>query len=178
MKEYIKITFEDINIASDFFENDKHLDNFLLNVIRYYRGEKLKFTSKNVEKDFNFYKKTMDYILNSRKKGYEGYLKKVNNQSIKSIPLKGVVKGMVKGMVQPNNNIDIYREFAHLKLSQIDYNKLAEIYKKDFIEDVLDAIENYSQNKNYTSLYLTALNWLKKRDGSVKPKKFVRQRYV
>lgn len=55
----------------------------------------------------------------------------------------------------------IYRSFAHLKLSIDDYNKLESLYHKEDIESTLDAIENYSGNKKYKSLYLTCKNWLK-----------------
>ena len=55
-----------------------------------------------------------------------------------------------------------YREIAHLSLSIEDYQKLNINYDKDVIDGVLDAIENYKNNKSYTSLYLTAKNWLKK----------------
>ena len=54
-----------------------------------------------------------------------------------------------------------YRKFKHLSLSLKDYNKLLENFTKKQIDTVLDKIENYSKNKNYTSLYLTSLNWLK-----------------
>lgn len=56
----------------------------------------------------------------------------------------------------------IYREFNHLKITIKDFERLNEIYDKDDIDMVLNNIENYKNNKNYTSLYLTSLNWLKK----------------
>ena len=69
---------------------------------------------------------------------------------------------------------EVYRKVKHLSLSLGEFKKLNEVYEKSSIDDILDKIENYSKNKNYSSLYLTANAWLKK-DGvkieSQKPKK-------
>ena len=62
--------------------------------------------------------------------------------------------------------INIYRSFAHLSLSVEDYKKLTKDYTDEQIDEVLDAIENFSGNKKYKSLYLTVKNWIKD-----KPKK-------
>jgi hypothetical protein len=61
-----------------------------------------------------------------------------------------------------NNKENIYREFSHLSLSIEDFDKLRIEYSTDQINNVLDSIENYKQNKSYSSLYLTAKNWLKR----------------
>jgi len=63
----------------------------------------------------------------------------------------------------------IYRKFKHLKLTVKEFDKLSETYSKEQIDNILDKIENYSKNKNYTSLYLTCNNWLKK-EAKEKPK--------
>ena len=67
-----------------------------------------------------------------------------------------------------DNVINIYRAFAHLCLSEDEFKKLNADYSKEVIDEVLDEIENYKQNKKYKSLFLTAKNWLKKR--KVEPK--------
>ena len=61
-----------------------------------------------------------------------------------------------------DNDINIYRAFAHLSLSIEDFDKLRIEYSSDQINNVLDSIENFKSNKNYSSLYLTAKNWLKR----------------
>ena len=61
-----------------------------------------------------------------------------------------------------------YRKFAHLKISFSEVEKIkAQGYLQNQIDGILDSIENYKKNTSYTSLYLTALKWLKKEYPSV-----------
>jgi len=66
------------------------------------------------------------------------------------------------------NNNNIYRKFLHLKLTVHEFDKLRVDYSAEQINNVLDNIENFKSNKNYSSLFLTAKNWLK-RDAVQKP---------
>ncbi|RKR84885.1 hypothetical protein BDD43_5138 [Mucilaginibacter gracilis] len=57
----------------------------------------------------------------------------------------------------------IYRAFAHLVLFTDEYDKLIDAgYTVNHINKILDEVENYKNNKKYTSLYLTAKKWLER----------------
>ncbi|NQW35433.1 MAG: hypothetical protein HQ471_00360 [Flavobacteriales bacterium] len=69
---------------------------------------------------------------------------------------------------KPKDITEYYRKFAHLKLSLKDFDKLRLKYSKVQIDNILDRIENYSKNKSYKSLYLTANTWLSKDVTTIK----------
>lgn len=65
---------------------------------------------------------------------------------------KDIVKDIIK----------YYRTFNHLSLTFEDFEKLKKNYSQKQIDSILDSIENYKLNKNYTSLFLTCKKWLEK----------------
>ena len=77
------------------------------------------------------------------------------------------INGIAKIAVSDSDIViskDIYRRFAHLSMSKDELNKLLTIYSQEDVDDILDAIENYKDNKKFKSLYLTAKKWLKKNE--------------
>jgi hypothetical protein len=54
----------------------------------------------------------------------------------------------------------VYKKFKHLSLSIDQFKKLENDYTKEQIDNTLELIENYKENKKYNSLYLTCKNWL------------------
>lgn len=67
-----------------------------------------------------------------------------------------------KGQRTPKKEIKVYRTFAHLTLLQSEFDNLLKDFTKDQIDGILDDIQNFKKNTNYTSLNLTARKWLKR----------------
>tara|TARA_R110002012_G_scaffold314915_2_gene528083 strand:- start:2013 stop:2594 length:582 start_codon:yes stop_codon:yes gene_type:complete len=94
--------------------------------------------------------------------GRKGGLAKAKNNQVAMLSNAKQNKAKLPVNVIVNVPKGIYREFNHLSITQKEYLKLLEEFKKENIDEVLDSIQNYSNNKKYKSLYLTAKNWLKR----------------
>lgn len=110
-------------------------------------------------------------------------VKKLTNptsvESVEQIPTKSTVK--VKGKVNVNDTVnvkDIYRGFAHLCLTNKEYDSLRKDFSKEQIDNILDAIENFKHNTKYKSLNLTCRTWLKKEKNTPKKEKDSKGRYI
>lgn len=86
--------------------------------------------------------------------------KALAKHSQSTVSIDKQLNNITSNIVEPQKTT--YRKFAHLSLSTENLDKLELIYHKSDIDNILDKIENYAKNKSYTSLYLTALNWLKR----------------
>lgn len=107
-------------------------------------------------------KSTNEITINSTKKGTEIQVVKYDEYQVVTNEVTNK-QPTDNQQVTTNKNVKKekkYREFAHLSLSQTDFEKLNKVYTKEQIDKTLNNIENFRNNKKYKSLYLTALNWL------------------
>jgi hypothetical protein len=116
-----------------------------------------------IEKSKNQYSSNIIALVKNTKAQYKALDKALQKHSTK----QGQSTVSINKQVTKNKEQETYRAFKHLKISHVEFEKLINLkYSKNQIDDILDSIENYSKNKNYTSLYLTAIKWLKKEHGT------------
>jgi hypothetical protein len=107
---------------------------------------------------------------------HKNFIKELTKYNLLTNDLK-VIKGASKGLQSPLSNsignsnslskgkvtVMYYREFSHLKLTIKEFETLkSEGFSVVEIDNILDEIQNYKKNTNYTSLLLTARKWMKK----------------
>ena len=99
---------------------------------------------------------------NSRagKRSAEARKQRKLNEGLTTVQRNSTDKDKDKDIEDINNNV-IYRSFNHLSITYGELRKLLEVYSIESVNHTLDSIENYKNNKQYKSLYLTAKNWLK-----------------
>jgi len=132
-KEYYKITFQDFDIASEFFDNEKQLSEFILATIYYYQGKEFSIKNKLVQKYFRTYKKTMDFIINAKGYGKLGKTQIIENEQDKDDTLEGYVEGTLSG----------------LDKGTFDYNSKV---IKDNIKEINDKVKEDNQLNIYESI--------------------------
>ncbi len=111
---------------------------------------------QNLKRDLQKYEKIREKKREAGKKG-------ANKRWQNIAPAKSVKNEIAKIAVSVNvSDTDIYKSFAHLSISVLEYKKLCDEYGEVSTNDILESIENFKNNTKYKSLYLTAKNWLKK----------------
>jgi hypothetical protein len=140
-KDFFKITFEDMQLAKDFFEKEKHYIEWFYAVSEYYQGNLIQIKNKIVQKYFNNYKKTMDFIIKSKHIGEKGGLQKAMNQEVKSQTLEGVVE---QPLYHPPYLI------SNNKIENIN-NKIESINNKTLIkqEELINKLEKLISEENF-----------------------------
>ena len=108
-----------------------------------------------------------DYQQYEKESTHKSTHKSTNNQQTINKP-----STTIEEEIKEEKRKEVYRQFKHLEISIIENNKLLEIgYTQEQINSIYDSIENYANNKKYSSLYLTATKWLNKEYPNVKNKK-------
>jgi hypothetical protein len=141
-KPFYKINFEDIDIASEFFDhNQKHLSEFIMATIAYYSGKNVEIKSKLVEKYFKTYKKTMDAVIVAKGFGLKGAELKAEKQLDISETLEGGVEDTLTETLPTNNKEVIIKDKKEIEIikdcknnvfteSLNDFNKWIELWER------------------------------------------------
>ena len=138
-----------------------HSIRFMQNAFGWGSKDKVVNFIKRLRNDFTLAQKQVQQITVLKIVNYGVYNTWGNNNKDSKKTAKRQQKDKLNKDNKDNNNI--YRGFAHLAITINEHNKLIDSgYTKDQIDDIYDRIENFKDNKKYTSLYLTTKTWLRK----------------
>ena len=152
-KPFYKINFEDIDIASEFFDhNQKHLSEFIMATIAYYSGKNVEIKSKLVEKYFKTYKKTMDAVIVAKGFGLKGAELKAEKQLDISETLEGGVEDTLTDTL-PTNNKEVIIKNKVLKDKK-------EIIENEDVNEIITVIDNIFDSKYLTEKTKSTLTLL------------------
>ena len=102
-------------------------------------------------------------ILNPTNRAHNSVITILNKYNIDiNKPLTSPLQGAKDKDMDKDIDKDVYKKFKHLNISIEDFNTLNLQWTKEQIDFIIGKIENYAKNNKYSSLYLTALDWLKK----------------
>lgn len=102
-KDFVKITFEDIEVARKFFNNENHLADFMLNVCNFYMGKEVVTRYKVVSRYLATYEQVMSRVIEAKEFGKKGAKQKAENQK----DIKPTLEGGLKTPTQPNTKIQL-----------------------------------------------------------------------
>lgn len=111
-------------------------------------------------------KKRFEYSEKQKQRAIDGWKKR--KKELNNIESHGNATAMPLENANESINDNEYRKFKHLSIAYSEIEKLKDKgFTIESIDEVLDKIENYKNNKKYNSLYLTSLNWLKKENKKI-----------
>lgn len=178
VKPFFKVNFEDLQFAKDFFDNEKHYIEWLFYISEYYQGNILIPKTKIVAKYFNNYKKTMDFIIESKLKGKEGAIIKAEKQQVNNDTLEGVVEGGLKEPLQliinnktlnnkdkeiTNTSAFEFDLFWNIYNKKVDKEKCLKVWRKIRIEEIpfiLEKAKLYVKSNTDIQYRKNPLTWL------------------
>lgn len=144
-KPFVKINVEDLNYAKEFFDNVADYSVWLYAVTEYYCGNEVPIKKKIVKKYFDNYKKTMNIVIEAKKFGKQGALKRIEKQQVNVETLEDPLQHPFKETLAVNNKI------VNNKDKNINIPELSE-----FLEYARDKVPNI----NLASVKLKYDSWI------------------
>lgn len=162
-KPFVKINIEDLVYAKEFFDNVSDYTLWLYAVTEFYQGKEVLIKKKIVKKYFDNYKKTMNIVIEAKKFGAEGYLKRVENQKDNLDTLKDPHKPTLKETHRVNN-----KEVNNKEIIDSAFDLFWDAYDKKVGRDKCYSI--FSKIK--PELYETIINQAKQYNKATPDKQF------
>ncbi len=169
-RTFVKITIQDLEIAETFFENEKHFNEWLVNVFRYYRGQNVKIKTKIVSKYFETYKKTMDYVMQASNNGKKANHNTTEKQQVTNSTLAGSSQGVLRDpetTLSTNNKVISNKDKVKVKTKEKKevFNFRKSLLEYGFEENLVDdwlKVRKAKRATNTKTAYTGFINQVKK----------------